>query len=70
MGGAKLLKLALPSGGAKFLKCGGPLKSTIPRGSMANVDDCWRVGLLQPINAHGAPVACLKPRALVNGHKF
>ena len=30
VGGEKLLKLALPGGGAKLLKCGQPLKSSIP----------------------------------------
>ena len=30
MGRAKLLKFALPGGGAKLLKCGGPLKSSTP----------------------------------------
>ena len=37
--------------------------------SLADVDDCWRVGLLQQINAPGVSVACLEPRAHLNGYE-
>ena len=35
--------------------------------SLADVDDCWRVGLLQQMTAQFASVACLEPRAHLNG---
>ena len=35
--------------------------------SLADVDDCWRVGLLQQTTAQFASVACLEPRAHLNG---
>ena len=37
--------------------------------SMALVDDCRRIGLLQQMTAQFASVACLEPRAHVNGDK-
>ena len=50
-------------------KQGGATAVLVSRRSLADVDDCWRVGLLQQINAPGASVACLEPRAHLNGYE-